>query len=214
VYASPLSLESIVDAAVDVIEADGLSSLTMRRLAKRLQCSPMALYRHVADKQELIGAIADHYLADLELPDTAGLSWQETIIAVATGVHRAFLAHPPLEEVLAVRHVDTAVVFRADELVLDALITAGLEGREAVHALDVIASYAVGSTLRLAAARAGSSGQGKRLERIRELPAEDFPRMRELAGELVTVDFTLTFEDGLQLLIDGIEARARHGHNA
>jgi hypothetical protein len=71
----------------------------------------------------------------------------------------------------------------------------------------VIASYAVGATLRLAAARAGSSGQGKRLERIRDLPAEEFPRMRELAGELVTVDFTLTFEDGLRLLIDGIERR-------
>jgi AcrR family transcriptional regulator len=212
-YASPLSLESIVDAAVDVIEADGLGALTMRRLAKRLQCSPMALYRHVADKQELIGAIADHYLADLELPDTGGLSWQETIIVIATGVHRAFLDHPPLEEVLAIRHVDTAVVFRADERVLEALYEAGLRGREAVHALDVIASYAVGSTLRLAAARAGGSGQGKRLERIRELPAEDFPRMRELAGELVTVDFTLTFEDGLRLLIDGIEQRVGHRHN-
>jgi len=202
-----LSIDSIVDAAVDVIEADGLSALTMRRLAKRVGCSPMALYRHVADKQELIGAIADHYLSDLKLPDTSGLSWQETIVVVATAVHRAFLAHPPLEEILAVRHVDTAVVFRADERILDALITAGLEGRDAVHALDVIASYAVGATLRLAAARAGSAGQGTRLERLRQLSPEDFPRVRELAGELVTVDFTLSFEDGLWLLVDGIERR-------
>src|ERR1700722_1632828 len=137
----------------------------MRRLANRLGCSPMALYRHVADKQELMGAIADHYLADLELPDTDGLPWQDAIVAVAAAVHQAFLARPPLEEILGIRHVDTMAVFRADEVILDALRTAGTEGRDAAHALDVIASYAPGATVRQAAARAGSPAQNKRLER-------------------------------------------------
>ncbi len=114
----PLNVDSIVEAAVALIESDGLPALTMRRLAKQVGCSPMALYRHVADKQELIGALADHYLTDLELPDTDGLSWQDTIVAITTAVHEAFLAHPPLEEILAVRHVDTITVFRADELIL------------------------------------------------------------------------------------------------
>ncbi len=71
----------------------------------------------------------------------------------------------------------------------------------------MLASYAVGATVRLAAARAGSPAQGRRLERLRQLPAEDFPLIRELAGDLVTVDFTLTFEDGLRLIVDGIERR-------
>jgi AcrR family transcriptional regulator len=206
-YASALSIDSIVDAAVELLEADGLESLTMRRLAKRLGCSPMALYRHVTDKQELVGAIADHYIADLELPDTAGLSWQETIVAITTAVHDAFLAHPPLEAILTVRHVDTIAVFRADELILHALLGAGLSDREAVHALDVLASYAVGSIMRHAALRAGSPAEDKRLDRLRHLPAEDFPVVRDLAGELVTVDLTMTFEDGLRWVIAGIERR-------
>ncbi len=206
-YASALNVDSIVAAAVELIEADGLGALTMRRLATRLGCSPMALYRHVSDKQELMGAIADYYLADLELPDTEGLEWQDAIVAVATAVHEAFLERPPLEEILSMRHVDTMAVFRADEVILGALRTAGIEGRDAAHALDVIASYGAGATVRQAAARAGSPAQNKRLERLRQLPAEDFPLVRELAGELVTVDFTLTFEDGLRLLVAGIESR-------
>ena len=179
----------------------------MRKLATRLHCSPMALYRHVADKQTLIGAIADHYLADLELPDTDG-------VAVAGGDRRGDCRGPPrvsrppaLEEILAVRHVDTMAVFRADEVILRALAEAGLDGRAAVHALDVFTSYAVGATLRQAAKRASSPAEDDRLRRLRALPAEDFPFVREQAGELVTVDFTLSFEDGLRLLIDGVERR-------
>jgi AcrR family transcriptional regulator len=206
-YASALNVDAIVEAAVELIDAGGLAALTMRKLASRLGCSPMALYRHVADKQQLIGAIADHYLADLELPPTDGLPWQETIVAVVSAVHRAFLANPPLEEILGVRHVDTIAVFRADELILRALKDAGLDTRAAVHAVDVIASYAVGATLRHAAKRTGSPAEDDRLRRLRALPAEDFPVVREAAGELVTVDFTLTFEDGLRLLLDGIERR-------
>jgi TetR/AcrR family tetracycline transcriptional repressor len=204
-----LDLDAIVVAAVDLIEDKGLGGLTMRGLAKRLGCSPMALYRHVADKQELIGAVSDHYLGDLALPDTDGLSWQQTIVDVTTAVHSAFLAHPPLEAILGIRHVDTLAVFRADEVILRALIGAGLPGRDAVHALDVLASYAVGATQRKAAVRAGSPREGARLQRLRQLPAEDFPTVIELAGELVTIDLKHDFEDGLRLVIDGIEARLR-----
>jgi AcrR family transcriptional regulator len=202
-----LDLDTIVAAAVELIEANGLGGLTMRGLAKRLGCSPMALYRHVADKHELIGAVADHYLGDLELPDTDGLPWQQAIVDVATAVHVAFLAHPPLEEILSVRHVDTLAVFRADEVILHALRTAGLPARESVHALDVLTSYAVGATQRTAAQRAGSPGAGDRLTRLRQLPPEDFPTVIELAGELVTIDLTHDFQDGLWLVIGGIEQR-------
>jgi AcrR family transcriptional regulator len=205
--ASPLSLEAIVDAAAELLEAEGLGALTMRRLAARLGFSPMGLYRHVATKEELLRALADRYLADLALPDTEGLAWQETIVAVTSAIHRAFLAHSHLSEILAVQHVDALAVFRGSEAILDALTTAGMDDREAVRALDVLTSYAVGATQRKAELRGGSAAQAERLRRLRELPPGSFPTIRKLAGELVTVDFEHSFEDGLRLVIDGIERR-------
>jgi hypothetical protein len=90
---------------------------------------------------------------------------------------------------------------------LHALRCAGLDNREAARALDTITSYAVGATQRKAEQRRVSAADAARLQRIRELPPESFPTVRQLVGELVTVDFDHSFEDGLQLLIDGVERR-------
>jgi AcrR family transcriptional regulator len=199
-----LTLETVVLAAVDVIDADGVGALTMRRLATRLGCSPMALYRHVATKQDLIRAIGEHYLADIELPDTDGMHWDEAIIAVASALHHAVLERAPLVEIVAVQHVDAVAIFRAEEAILRALRSAGLSDGDAVRGLSVITSYTVGATQRRAEQRAGSPAAVHRLQRLLQLPADTFPTLRALAGELVSVDFELSFEDGLRLLLRGI----------
>jgi AcrR family transcriptional regulator len=199
-----LTLETVVRAAVDVIDADGVGALTMRRLATRLGCSPMALYRHVATKQDLIRAIGEHYLADIELPDTDGLPWDEAIIAVTSALHHAVLERAPLVEIVAFQHVDAVAIFRAEETILGALRSAGLSDTEAVRGLSVITSYTVGATQRRAEQRAGSPAAVHRLQRLHQLPADTFPTLRALAGELVSVDFELSFEDGLRLLLRGL----------
>lgn len=204
-----LTLEAVVLAAVEVIEADGVGALTMRRIAARLGCSPMALYRHVATKQDLIRAIAEHYLADIELPDTAGMPWDEAIIAVASVLHHAVLERAPLVEILAVQHVDAVAIFRAQEAILGALRSAGLTDRDAVRGLSVVTSYTVGEVQRRAEQRAGSPGAVQRLQRLLQLPPDTFPTLRALAGELVSVELDLTFEDGLRLLLHGISPTLR-----
>jgi len=202
--APSLTLETVVSAAVDVIDADGVGALTMRRLAARLGCSPMALYRHVATKQDLIRAIGEHYLADIELPDTDGMGWDEAIVAVVSVLHHAVLERAALVEIVAVQHVDAVAIFRAEEAILRALRSAGLSDRDAVRGLSVITSYTVGATQRRAEQRAGSPAAVHRLQRLHQLPADSFPTLRALAGELVSVDFELSFEDGLRLLLRGL----------
>lgn len=204
----PLTLDAIVAAAAELIDTDGVGSLTMRQLAARLGCSPMALYRHVQTKQDLLRAIGQHYLAGVELPDTDGLPWTDAIVAVASAIHHAVLAHAPLVEILALQHVDAIAVFRASELILSALRSGGLSDREAVRALAVITAYSVGATQRKAEQRAGADVEAQRLRRLLELPADAFPVVRELTGELVTVEHDLSFEDGLRLVLSGVAPRA------
>jgi AcrR family transcriptional regulator len=202
--AAPLSIETVVLAAAELIEEGGIGALTMRRLATRLGCSPMALYRHVETKDDLVRAIGEHYLSDVELPDTTELPWQEAIVAVSSTLHDAFLSRAPLLEIVAAQHVDAMPVLEASEVVLRSLRKAGLSGREAARGLSVVTSYAVGATQRKAEQRAVAPAEIKRLERVLRLPPETFPMLRELAGELVSVDFELSFEDGLRLLLQGI----------
>jgi AcrR family transcriptional regulator len=205
----PLTLETVVLAAVEVIEADGVGALTMRRLAAQLGCSPMALYRHVATKQDLIRAIGEHYLADIELPPTDGMAWEEAIIAVVSVLHHAVLERAALVEIVAVQHVDAAAIFRAEEAILRALCSAGLSERDAVRGLSVITSYTVGATQRRAEQRAGSPAAVHRLQRLLQLPADTFPTLRAAASELVKVDLELSFEDGLRLVLQGIAPTRR-----
>jgi hypothetical protein len=73
----------------------------------------------------------------------------------------------------------------------------------------VITSYTVGATQRRAEQRAGSPAAVQRLQRLHELPADTFPTVRALAGELVSVDFELSFEDGLRLLLRGLAPAVR-----
>jgi hypothetical protein len=107
-------------------------------------------------------------------------------------------------EIVAFQHVDAVAIFRAEETILGALRSAGLSDTEAVRGLSVITSYTVGATQRRAEQRAGSPAAVHRLQRLHQLPADTFPTLRALAGELVSVDFELSFEDGLRLLLRGL----------
>lgn len=209
--AGPLTLDGIVDAAAELIENEGLEGLTMRRLAQRCGASPMALYRHVADKQELLHAVVERQLADVELPDTEGMPWREAITQVVMAIHREFLAHPHLSEVLAVQHVDAIAIFRGTEVILQALRSAGLDEREAVRALDTITSCATGFTQRKAELRRRATAPDERLRRIRQLPPDEFGAVIEHAGLIVTVDLDHDLGDGLALVLDGIERRIERG---
>lgn len=205
-----LSVDAIVDAGLELIDADGVGALTMRRIAERLGTSPMSLYRHVATKDELVARIADRYFAETELPDTADLPWQEAIVEATAAAFGAFVEHPHLREIAAMQHADAVAMFRMTEVILGALRGAGLDDREAVEALDTITSYAAGFTQRMG--RTVGPTQDERLRRIHDLPRDEFGNVVELSGALVTIDFERRFEDGLRLIIDGIESRlGNHG---
>jgi hypothetical protein len=137
------------------------------------------------------------------------MAWDEAIIAVVSVLHHAVLEQAALVEIVAAQHVDAAAIFRAEEAILRALGSAGLSDRDAVRGLSVITSYTVGATQRRAEQRAGSPAAVHRVQRLLQLPADTFPTLRALAGELVSVDFELSFEDGLRLLLRGIAPTRR-----
>ncbi len=91
---SGLSRESTLRAALEIIDADGIEGLSMRRLGRALDRDPMALYRHAATKPELLDGVAEAVLADLSV-DTSDEDWAAQLRTVARqfrtltlGLHR------------------------------------------------------------------------------------------------------------------------------
>lgn len=84
---------AIVDEAVALADADGAQALSLRRLADRFAVTPMALYRHVGGKEELLDAVADRLYGELDLPRADGDWWGE-LARLARSARRVLLTHP------------------------------------------------------------------------------------------------------------------------
>lgn len=91
----PLTQERIVQAALVLLDREGLGALSMRRLAKELGVEAMSLYNHVASKDELLAAMVDEVLGAIEVPPQAD-DWRAWVRTVALRTWRALQAHPAL----------------------------------------------------------------------------------------------------------------------
>jgi AcrR family transcriptional regulator len=201
-----LTLETIVDAACELIAAEGFEALSMRKLAQRCGVVAMTLYGYVRTKDELLAAVADRFFGELPLSEDDGSPWQEQVAAVFRSVRRMFLDHPELISIVATHRMDVSAAYRGAERVFACLRDAGLGDREVVGAFNALTSFTIGAAQREAGLREGTAGA---LPGIRQLRAEQFPHVISLAGLLATRDPEHDFETGLGLLIRGIEGSVR-----
>ena len=86
----------IVDAALKVVDADGLDALSMRRLAEELGCQASALYAHVSGKPELLQLLIDRVAGEVQIPDPDPARWQEQLKETMRETYRVFIAHRDL----------------------------------------------------------------------------------------------------------------------
>ena len=100
---APLTRELIASVASDLIKADGVEGLTMRTVAAKLGVSAMALYHHVADKDEILRLVGDNLLASIELPDPESGDWRELLTFVVQSSHGALLSVPDIASMLLTR---------------------------------------------------------------------------------------------------------------
>ena len=210
-----LSRDRIVRAAVDLADAEGLDGLSMRRLAEELEAAPMALYRHVAHKDDLIDGMIDVVFSELDFPTGSG--WRTAMHERARGMRQALLRHPWAVGLMEAgtpglesfrHHNATMRCLRED---------AGLPFPMAVHAYNVMDSYIYGFALQektlpfTDSAEAVEEGQRRQTatEAIitPEAFAEAFPFLADIAQQLTAnpYDFDAEFEFGLELVLDGIE---------
>ena len=133
---APLDRARVVRAAIALADAEGLAALSMRNLAGRLGVVPMALYKHVADKQDLVTGMIDALVADYPAPTVAG--WRERVRERVLGARATLLAHPWLRGAIETSTTRTPVVLGHMDAVAGEFIDAEFSADLTHHAMHVL----------------------------------------------------------------------------
>lgn len=151
-----LSRESIVEAAIELIDAEGIEALSMRALGRACGVEAMSLYRYVANKDELLDAVQEGIVAQMQLPPRGAKprkprqpARQECLAYVEAAARelRRVLAEHPRAIPLFVRPAATAGALTALEQVWRALTDAGFDDADALRALQALLAFVVGQAL-------------------------------------------------------------------
>jgi AcrR family transcriptional regulator len=203
-----LNTDRVLRAAVALADEAGIGALSMRSLAAALGVVPMALYKHVGDKEELLDGMVDVIVSEIEAP-LSGADWKSAVRGRILSARRALLRHPWARGVIETRvHTTPAVLAYIDSLI-GAFRTGGVSIDLCHHAMHAIGSRIWGFTQELFQGSAPADPGDAALEL-----ANRYPHAAELAAAVAHdgasvvgggCDDQFEFEFALDLLLDGIE---------
>jgi AcrR family transcriptional regulator len=205
-----LTKQAVLAEAMALLDDEGDEALTMRRLADRLGVVPMAIYRHVADKDELIDGVLDLAVSQVELPSSR-LGWRAGLRELGHSVRRTMLAHPAIVATLVTRPSLGAHGLAIGEYGLGVMLDAGFSVEHADRGPKAVLTYTIGFVaLEVPRRRQGFSADGREAPGL-DLPVEQldparFPHtiaVRPRAAEFVSDD---QFDYGLERVLDGLAA--------
>ena len=205
----PLTRDAIVDAALVLLDREGIAGLSMRRLAKELDVGAASLYWHVGDKEELLGLLLDRIVGETEVPDPDPPNWQEQMKELGRESRRLLQRHRDAAQISMGRVPVGPNSIPVMERNLAILVAAGLPPRVLSLAADMLALYVGGFAFEESLRGDESADPEQLAEYFRSLPPEEFPTLVRLADDLTAGDADERFEFGLELLVRGLEAMAK-----
>jgi TetR/AcrR family transcriptional regulator, tetracycline repressor protein len=204
-----LNRDLVIDAAEALVAEHGVGGLNMRSLAAALKVGTTSLYRHVRNKEDVLGGLADRKFGRLRLPEEGLLSWSDELGAIFGALRVAARENPELVEITARQHVNGLAGYDAAERSLRALIEAGLDIDSAVNAFATLSAFTFGFVQQELHSEARRSQLAERVVAVSSLPAAKYPLLRGSLTTFLTRDSGQHFEMGLNLLIQGIAASGR-----
>jgi AcrR family transcriptional regulator len=208
----PLTKERILRAAAALADEVGVESLSMRRLAQELGVVPMALYKHVGNKDELFDGMIDVVVGEID-PPIEGADWRETMRERILSARRALLRHPWASSVLESRGEPTPTVIGYMDSMMGVFLDGGFSVDLMHHAMHVMGSRILGFSQEL-------------FDDTASLPADEaaemwtqmsdaYPNIAKLIPVAVDThegpvvgggcDDQFEFEFALDLVLDGLE---------
>jgi len=192
------SLEDLVDKAIELMAAEPDRPLSLNALARAAGITPMAIYRYAADRDELLQAVAERLLGDLN-PKIPDADWETQLSAWAFAMRDYFLKNPALFTILGwQQHVARPWLSQLAGLAR-ILQRAGLKGRALADAVQWVSSTIISAVyMEIAARRSGSRVSASDL---RSLPEEDAVLMAEVVQHLKQKSARAVFTDCVERIL-------------
>jgi TetR/AcrR family transcriptional regulator, tetracycline repressor protein len=207
-----LSRGRILDAALELVDEQGVGALSMRKLASRLGVEAMSLYNYVASKADLLDGIAARVFEEIELPDPA-LPWDRRLRELGQGAHTALSAHPDVVRLLAGEGANPRSVdaLRFLDALMGALLDLGIDERAAARAYRSFFGLLYGSVL-VGASETPEGTRSAHTETInawfkRTVTAHDLPHLSRALEAMLDTDCVPEFAEELDSFIRGLAAR-------
>lgn len=207
-----LTREAIRTAALDVIDEDGISAVSMRSVSRRLGVDAKSLYHYVEGKDDLLDAVAESVLAQLNMPALTGRA-EVDLKALAHEFRRATLSHPEAATLVLTRQLSSAAGLGPIETVLTVLRAAGASSKESVQLMRIMLATLIGTLLREVSAGPtfGTSDAHARAERQHDLEAAGLPQVAAAAESLARFDREAEFSAAVDLTVKFIISRLSAG---
>ncbi len=214
-----LDPDRIVDAAIRILDTEGLDALTIRRLAAELGAGAMTLYWYVQNKDELLDLVADRVVAEIAIP--AEGTWRERAEATAVSFRDVLLRHPAAIPFMSARPILGPGALGIMDAAVGVFRDAGFDDDVAADAYFTLTNYVTGfctwqaANLTVRGAPGTQSDAGRMaLEYLARLPVDRYPNLVPLAPRIFSGSIDRRFRFGLESLLDGLEVRLGRGRRA
>jgi AcrR family transcriptional regulator len=213
---TPITVERITDAALQVIAAEGYDALTIRRVTAILGTAPSSLYAHIVNKDDLDDLLIGRLCAEIELPEPDPATWREQLRHVYAQMRDLYLKYPGVSRAalaMVSTHLET---LRVGEGILAILLAGSVEPRTAGWARDALTLYVSGYALERSLVQQRQQhhdddwvlSRTELINRFSALPADRFPNTRHYAAELTSGTGHDRFDFAIGLIIDNLGHRS------
>jgi AcrR family transcriptional regulator len=207
----PLSRERILGTAMALADEGGVESLSMRKIALELGVVPMALYKHVANKDELLDGLVDVVVGEID-PPFPDADWKTTIRERVLSARRALLRHPWASQVIESRTDPTPAVIEYMDSMIGIFRSGGFSIDVTHHAMHAMGSRLLGFSQELFEDAADDDPEAQAM--MLQWMADRYPHITEMVEAISHDDASVVgsgcddqfeFEFALDLMLEGLD---------
>lgn len=206
-----LTRDRVITGAVELADDIGIGPLTIRKLADHLGVAPMAIYHHVANKEEIIDGMVDSVFAEIALPPS-DLDWRSAIRARSRSAREVLARHRWAAPIMESRTSPGPATLTHHDAVIGCFRRGGLSVAMTAHAYALVDAYIYGFALQEAGLPFDTPEEAAAIASamVEQFPAEQYPHLAELTFEHILrpgYDFAAEFDYGLDLILDALAER-------